>query len=60
MKVRKRMVSGYEIRKRHYRSVSCEGCSFKAACTKAQGNRENQRKSQVSSLQAASERETSK
>ncbi|MGG3311867.1 transposase [Paenibacillus lautus] len=40
MKVRKRMVSGYETRKRHYRSVSCEGYSFKAACAKAQGNRE--------------------
>ena len=32
--------SGYEIRKRYYRSESCEGCPFKATCTKAQGNRE--------------------
>lgn len=32
--------SGFEIRKRHYRSVSCEGCPLKSACTKAKGNRE--------------------
>ncbi len=32
--------SGYEIKRRHYRSMSCEGCPFKEACTKAQGNRE--------------------
>ncbi|GAB6928888.1 IS1182 family transposase [Paenibacillus sp. JCM 10914] len=32
--------SGYEIRKRHYRSESCDGCPFKEACTKAKGNRE--------------------
>jgi transposase len=32
--------SGYEIRKRHYRSENCEGCPFKEACTKAKGNRE--------------------
>jgi len=32
--------SGYEIRKRHYRSESCEGCPLKPSCTKAQGNRE--------------------
>jgi len=32
--------SGYEIRTRHYRSASCEGCPLKAACTKAKGNRE--------------------
>jgi transposase len=32
--------SGYEIRKRHYRSESCEGCPLKEACTKAKGNRE--------------------
>lgn len=32
--------SGYEIRKRHYRSASCEDCPLKEACTKAQGNRE--------------------
>jgi transposase len=32
--------SGFEIRKRHYRSVSCEGCPLKSACTKAQGDRE--------------------
>jgi hypothetical protein len=32
--------SGFEIRKRHYRSESCEGCPLKASCTKAQGNRE--------------------
>ncbi|QKS47090.1 IS1182 family transposase (plasmid) [Paenibacillus cellulosilyticus] len=32
--------SGYEIRRRHYRSESCEGCPLKANCTKAQGNRE--------------------
>ncbi len=32
--------SGYEIRKRHYRSNSCEGCPLKDRCTKAAGNRE--------------------
>jgi transposase len=32
--------SGYELRKRHYRSESCEGCPFKELCTKAKGNRE--------------------
>jgi transposase len=32
--------SGFEIRKRHYRSLSCEGCPLKSACTKAAGNRE--------------------
>ncbi len=32
--------SGYEVRKRHYRSESCEGCPLKEACTKAKGNRE--------------------
>jgi hypothetical protein len=32
--------SGYEIRHRHYRSNSCEGCPLKASCTKAAGNRE--------------------
>jgi hypothetical protein len=32
--------SGYEIRKRHYRSSTCDGCLLKSACTKAQGNRE--------------------
>lgn len=32
--------SGFEIRKRHYRSANCDGCPFKASCTKAQGNRE--------------------
>ncbi|OKP83392.1 transposase, partial [Paenibacillus sp. P32E] len=32
--------SGYEIRKRHYRSQSCEGCPLKEQCTKAEGNRE--------------------
>jgi hypothetical protein len=32
--------SGFEIRKRHYRSENCEGCPLKASCTKAQGNRE--------------------
>ncbi|WP_144407019.1 IS1182 family transposase [Paenibacillus sp. IHBB 10380] len=31
---------GFEIRKRHYRSESCEGCPLKASCTKAKGNRE--------------------
>ncbi|GGG13099.1 hypothetical protein GCM10010912_66920 [Paenibacillus albidus] len=34
---KERTESGYEIRKRHYRS---EGCPLKVACTKAQGNRE--------------------
>ncbi|WP_136604998.1 IS1182 family transposase [Paenibacillus dokdonensis] len=32
--------SGYEIRRRHYRSQSCEGCPLKDRCTKAAGNRE--------------------
>nr|WP_245987782.1 transposase [Cohnella lupini] len=32
--------SGYEIRKRHYRSENCEDCPLKIACKKAQGNRE--------------------
>ncbi|QKS48779.1 IS1182 family transposase (plasmid) [Paenibacillus cellulosilyticus] len=32
--------SGFEIRKRHYRSESCEGCPLRADCTKAQGDRE--------------------
>lgn len=32
--------SGYEIRNRHYRSISCEGCPLKASCTKAVGHRE--------------------
>ncbi|MDQ8733073.1 transposase [Paenibacillus sp. LHD-38] len=32
--------SGFEIRHRHYHSVSCEGCPIKSACTKAQGDRE--------------------
>ena len=32
--------SGFEVRKRHYRSLSCEGCPFKSACTKSEGNRE--------------------
>ncbi|QSF43322.1 IS1182 family transposase [Paenibacillus tianjinensis] len=32
--------SGYEIRKRHYRSQSCVGCPLKERCTKAEGNRE--------------------
>ena len=32
--------SGYEIRKRHYRSQNCEGCSLKERCTKVVGNRE--------------------
>jgi transposase len=34
--------SGYEIRTRHYRSMSCEGCPLKSSCTKAAGNREIQ------------------
>ncbi|MFD1904236.1 transposase [Paenibacillus rhizoplanae] len=32
--------SGYDIRRRHYRSSSCEGCPLKERCTKAAGNRE--------------------
>lgn len=32
--------SGFEIRKRHYRSKNCEGCPLKSDCTKATGNRE--------------------
>lgn len=32
--------SGFEIRHRHYRSASCEGCPLKPQCTKATGNRE--------------------
>lgn len=37
---KERVESGYEIRKRHYRSRSCEGCPLKDQCTKAAGNRE--------------------
>ncbi|MNB90303.1 Transposase DDE domain protein [compost metagenome] len=37
---KERLESGYEIRKRHYRSQSCEGCPLKERCTKAAGNRE--------------------
>ncbi|MEJ8546699.1 transposase [Brevibacillus borstelensis] len=32
--------SGFEIRYRHYRSTSCEGCPLKPSCTKAAGDRE--------------------
>ncbi|OKP91918.1 transposase [Paenibacillus helianthi] len=32
--------SGYEIRKRHYRSESCDGCLLKERCTRSTGNRE--------------------
>ncbi|MFD0675245.1 IS1182 family transposase [Cohnella sp. GCM10027633] len=32
--------SGFEVRKRHYRSLSCEGCPLKSICTKSAGNRE--------------------
>lgn len=32
--------SGFEIRHRHYRCTSCDGCPLKPTCTKAQGNRE--------------------
>ncbi|GGF79085.1 hypothetical protein GCM10010912_25190 [Paenibacillus albidus] len=32
--------SGYEIRKRHYRSSGCDGCLLKERCTKSSGNRE--------------------
>ncbi|MEK5026585.1 MULTISPECIES: IS1182 family transposase [Paenibacillus] len=32
--------NGYEIRRRHYRSSSCDGCPLKERCTKAAGNRE--------------------
>ncbi|NQX46123.1 transposase [Paenibacillus tritici] len=39
-KKRERVASGYEIRKRHYRSRSCEGCPLNGQCTKAAGNRE--------------------
>ncbi|WP_231575423.1 MULTISPECIES: transposase [unclassified Paenibacillus] len=28
------------MRRRHYRSSSCEGCPLKERCTKAAGNRE--------------------
>ncbi|MEK3784987.1 transposase [Paenibacillus sp. FSL K6-1230] len=28
------------MRKRHYRSQSCEGCPLKESCTKTRGNRE--------------------
>nr|WP_084147015.1 transposase [Paenibacillus wynnii] len=28
------------MRKRHYRSASCEDCPLKSSCTKAAGNRE--------------------
>ncbi|MBM6998516.1 IS1182 family transposase [Paenibacillus sp. DXFW5] len=34
--------SGYETRKRHYRSTSCAECPLKASCTKASGDREIQ------------------
>lgn len=34
------MESGYEIRKRHYRSSDCQDCPLKEHCTKAAGNRE--------------------
>ncbi|BCG61364.1 IS1182 family transposase [Paenibacillus sp. URB8-2] len=34
------LASGYEIRKRHYRSQNCDGCPLKDRCTKAAGNRE--------------------
>lgn len=37
---KEKKASGYEIRHRHYRSTSCEGCPLKAACTKAKGDRE--------------------
>ncbi|MRN55587.1 transposase, partial [Paenibacillus monticola] len=37
---KERTESGYEIRKRHYRSVGCEDCPLKSSCTKAAGNRE--------------------
>ncbi|MEK4325715.1 IS1182 family transposase [Paenibacillus sp. FSL R7-0312] len=30
----------YKIRKRHYRSQSCENCPLKERCTKSEGNRE--------------------
>ena len=40
MKARKTTESGFEIRHRHYRSSSCEGCPLKTSCTKAAGNRE--------------------
>ncbi|MEK8212765.1 transposase [Paenibacillus sp. FSL L8-0463] len=39
-KSKETLESGYEIRKRHYRSQSCEGCPLKERCTKAEGNRE--------------------
>ncbi|RKN82276.1 IS1182 family transposase [Paenibacillus ginsengarvi] len=32
--------SEYEIEYRHYRSASCESCTLKPQCTKAQGDRE--------------------
>jgi transposase len=34
--------SGFEIRKRHYRSADCTDCPLKPFCTKAAGNREIQ------------------
>lgn len=34
--------SGYEVRKRHYRSTTCAECFLKASCTKASGDREIQ------------------
>ncbi|MGG6314633.1 IS1182 family transposase [Paenibacillus macerans] len=34
--------SGYEVRKRYYRSTSCAECPLKALCTKASGDREIQ------------------
>ncbi|MFD2124229.1 IS1182 family transposase [Paenibacillus xanthanilyticus] len=37
---KERTESGYELRHRHYRSASCEGCPLKVNCTKAAGDRE--------------------
>ncbi|MFB9324935.1 transposase, partial [Paenibacillus aurantiacus] len=37
---KERTESGYEIRHRHYRSTSCEGCPLKVNCTKTAGDRE--------------------
>ncbi|MBW4837915.1 MAG: IS1182 family transposase [Paenibacillaceae bacterium] len=34
--------SGYEVRKRYYRSTTCAECLLKASCTKASGDREIQ------------------
>lgn len=50
--------SGYDVRKRHYRSEGCKDCPLKEACTKAQGNRENCVSLQVFALQATSTRQT--